>query len=146
MQIFHLLGYACNDSETLLPGILGEQPLVKVNSFSGTTIVIETPESIEPLSAEEMVKVVKEKLLQRDNNRVIFLDVFEQTNPDNSSIFFDNTFKNLIHTYYMNNGNENTIKGSIADIIKEKTAEVGIDPYYIAEEEDGTILSITRKT
>lgn len=141
MQVFSVLGYAILKRDTLIiPELLGEQPEVVVRQFGGQSMVI-YESAKEPMSSQEFLEATIEKISERLDSKVIFMDIIEKTNPENNTIFFDNTFKNLRYKTP-----DIDIKGSLGDIIKELFSSAGVDAYYIAEEEDGTILSITRKT
>lgn len=145
MQTFLANGLLVRSDMALIPTILGESPILSVQSFTATGSIIGISENFQTDSAKEHIESLKEAL-EKNQMEVIFLDILDVDNPHNNAIFFSNTFKNLRMEYLIDGNSEmKVIEGTLGDIVKKICEERGVDPYYIAEEENGNILSIIRK-
>lgn len=140
IQMVSVIGVKAKTSDILIPEILGEQPVVEVSLFSGQATIVNIGTFSEPKTAEEIVNVISEGIEEKEGERPIWIDLIEQTNPENNLICFSNSFKR-----YKIELNGESLEGSLGDIIRAVCFHADKDPYYIAEEEDGTIISIARK-
>lgn len=144
--MYQLRALAVKTETALVPLILGSDEPIEVYPLGGSILPFRFDEGgiriMEDHELEEKIEKITEHIEGR-GFKILFLDLVGST----ISVFFSNDIKNLRLNAIMryNEGEEDVdMTGSLGDIIRKMSTKDDEKLYFIAEEEDGTILSITR--